>query len=400
MRIAILTENFLPKLDGVTRTIAMFLEYLRDRGHRAIVFAPEGAPRRYAGARIVPVPGIPLPFYPEIRALFPRREIGRRLARFRPDIIHLADPMLLGMAGIYWAQRIGVPVIAAYHTNIASYMHHFHLGMLEQPVWTYRRFLHNQCAATVCPSPSTAAILRTQGFERVHLWQRGVDGDLFNPARRTESRRRALGAAPGTTLLLYVGRLSHEKQILTVAQTYRALARPGVHLAIVGDGPARGDLEAALHGLPVTMMGYLRGEDLAATYAAADLFLFPSTTETFGQVVLEAMASGVPVIGCDAEGVRDLVRNGHTGLLARPNDPEDFREATRSLLTDPVRRAALGAASRAEALTHTWPEVMDGLLALYARIIMAPTTPPDPDLDTDDLFEPGQLALARERQAG
>ena len=386
MRVAIITENFLPKLDGVTRTIAMLLEHLRDRGHQAIVFGPEGSPRRYAGARVVGVPGVKLPFYPELRALLPKREIGRRLARFRPDIVHLADPMCLGMAGLYWAQRISVPVVAAYHTNIASYMNHFHLGMLEGPVWAYRRFLHNQCAATVCPSPSTAAMLRAQGFERVHLWQRGVDSMLFTPEQRSDVRRQELGAGPATTLILYVGRLSHEKNLTALAETYRAVARPGVHLAVVGDGPARADLEAALQGLPVTFTGYRSGQLLAETYAAADLFLFPSTTETFGQVVLEAMSSGLPVIGCDAEGVKDLVRPGVTGLLAAAPTAEDLVPMTRALLADPARRSAFGTAGRVEALRRSWPEVMNGLLALYSEIMAAPSHPLDPDFDQDDLF--------------
>ncbi|MBF6592716.1 MAG: glycosyltransferase, partial [Ktedonobacterales bacterium] len=227
MRVAIITENFLPKLDGVTRTIAMLLEYLQRRGHAAIVFGPEGSPRHYAGARVIAVPGVPIPFYPESRVLFPTRIMGRRLARFRPDIVHLADPMMLGMAGLYWAQRIAVPVVAAYHTNIADYMSHFRLGALERPIWAYRRFLHNQCAATLCPSPSTRDILARQGFERVHLWPRGVDSDLFTPAKRTAARRAELGADDHTTLLLYVGRLSNEKNIQILAEAYRALARPG-----------------------------------------------------------------------------------------------------------------------------------------------------------------------------
>ena len=385
MRVALITENFLPKLDGVTRTNAMLLEHVQRREHQAIVFGPEGSPRRYAGARVVPVHGIPLPFYPELRMLFPRRNVGRRLARFKPDIVHLADPMLLGLAGLYWAQRIAVPVVAAYHTNLAEYATHFRLGMLEQPIWAYRRFLHNQCAATLCPSPSTARMLQSQGFERVHIWPRGVDSVLFTPTQRSEERRRELGATADTKLLLYVGRISHEKNVLILAQAYRALARADVRLVVVGDGPGRADLEAALKGLPVTFTGYLAGEALAKTYAAADLFVFPSTTETFGQVVQEAMASGLPVIGCDAEGVCDLVQPGITGLLTRPKDAADFTAAIRALLDDPTRMLAMGAAARAWALTRSWTEVMDDLLALYSEIICSPTTPPDPELAPDEI---------------
>jgi glycosyltransferase involved in cell wall biosynthesis len=385
MRVALITENFLPKLDGVTRTNAMLLEHLQRRGHQAIVFGPEGSVQRYAGARVVPVHGIPLPFYPELRVLFPRRGLGQKLARFQPDIVHLADPMMLGMAGIYWAQHMSVPLVAAYHTNLADYAATYRLGILRPTIWRYRRFLHSQCAATLCPSPSTARMLGARGFERVHIWPRGVDSELFTPARRSESRRQALGADDNTAMLLYVGRLSHEKNIRVLAEAYRAVARTGVHLVVVGDGPGRADLEAAVRGLPVTFTGYLQGEALADVYASADLFLFPSTTETFGQVVQEAMASGLPVVGCDAEGVCDLIQHGVTGLLTRPKDAADFAAATRLLLDDPGRRAEMSRAARAWAETRSWAEVMDNLLALYEEIIRSPTTPPDPDLDLEEV---------------
>jgi glycosyltransferase involved in cell wall biosynthesis len=385
MRIAIVTENFLPKLDGVTRTIAMLLEHLQTRGHQAIVFGPEDAPRHYAGARVIGVPGPPIPFYPELRMLFPNRQMGRRLANFHPDIVHLADPMLLGMVGLYWAHQLAVPAVAAYHTNIADYMDHFHLGVLKRPIWRYRRFLHNQCAATLAPSPSTIAILTKRKFERVHLWPRGVDSVLFAPDKRDLAWRRSLGIADDVTLLLYVGRLSHEKNLHVLSAAYRAVARPGVHLMLVGDGPAHDEIQAALAGLPVTFTGYLRDEKLARAYASADLFAFPSTTETFGQVVQEAMASGLPVVGCQAEGVGDLVQPGVTGLLAAPNDATAFAEALRTLLDHPDRRNDMGHAARAWAEARSWDDVMDDLMALYAEIARAPSHPLDPELDPDDL---------------
>lgn len=380
MRVAIVTENFLPKLDGVTRTIAMLLEQLQVQGHQSIVFGPKNAPLRYAGARIVPIDGVPIPFYKELRFLFPRRRDGYRLARFQPDIVHLADPMMLGMAGLYWAQRISVPVVAAYHTNISDYITHYGLGVLKEPTWAYRRFLHNQCAATLCPSPSTAKVLREHGFERVHLWPRGVDSVLFTPERRSEAYRATLQATEKTRLLLYVGRLSHEKNIMLLADAFRAVADENTRLVIVGDGPARAELEASMQGLPVIFTGYQRGEELARTYAAADMFLFPSTTETFGQVVQEAMASGLPIVGADAEGVCDLVQPDITGLLTKPNNSTDFTAGVRSLLADETRRTAMGQAARAWAEQRTWADVMSNLFTLYQEIIQGPMTPFDPEL--------------------
>lgn len=392
MRIAIITENFYPKLDGVTRTIAMLLEHLQLRGHQAIVIGPEDAPRRYAGARIIGIPGPPIPFYPELRMLLPRRHVGHRLARFHPDLIHLADPMLLGMVGLYWAHKLAVPAVGAYHTNIADYMGDFHLGFLKDPVWRYRRFLHNQCAATLVPSRSTGTILAKRGFERIHQWPRGVDSILFDPAKRDLAWRRSLGIRDDQRLILYVGRLSHEKKLPVLAQAYRAVAAPDTHLLLVGGGPAREEIEAELQGLPVTFTGYLKGEALARAYASADLFAFPSTTETFGQVVQEAMASGLPVLGCDAEGVRDLVQPGVTGVLAAPHNARDFTNALRGMLADPVRCASMGRAARAWAAERSWAEVMDNLLALYADLIRAPTLAFDPELDLEDYDDEAKSA--------
>jgi glycosyltransferase involved in cell wall biosynthesis len=368
MRVAIVTENFLPKLDGVTRTLAMLLEHLRRRGHQAILLGPQGSPRRYAGFRIFGAPGLPLPFYPELRALAPPLEFGQRLSRFRPDVLHVADPMLLGAAGIRWAVRVGVPVVSVYHTNLAAYCAHFGFPFLQEPMWAYRRLLHNQCEATLCPSPSTAREAERRGFERVGVWPRGIDSSLFNPQKRSEMWRRAVGSS-ARKIILYVGRLSYEKNPGVLVEAFKTLGAPDIHLVLVGDGPARESLERSLAGYAVTFTGYLTGEALATAYASADVFAFPSHTETFGQVVQEAMASGVPVVGFDAEGVRDLVSSGETGLLARDHSPHTFAEALRSVLYSDELRAALGAQAHTFAAARAWENVMDGLIVFYEDAI-------------------------------
>lgn len=368
MRVAVVTENFLPKLDGVTRTLAMLLEHLRHRGHRAVLFGPDGGPRHYAGARIIGAPGIPLPLYPELRALFPPPELPRELAQFQPDVVHVVEPMLLGAAGIFWAKRLGLPVLSSYHTNLAAYCAHYGLGALEASVWAYRRFLHDQTALTLCPSPSTLARLERQGFTNLRVWARGVDTSLFTPARRSADwRTRVAGPSP-RLIILYVGRLSHEKNLDALATSYAALKDERVHLVLVGDGPARAALEARLAGRRVTFTGYLSGTELAEAYASADLFAFPSLTETFGQVVQEAMASGLPIVAFAAEGVRDQVRDGETGMLVAPGDTAAFAAAMRALVHAPERRAALGERARSVALGRTWDHVMDELLSLYAAV--------------------------------
>ncbi|MGZ3638862.1 MAG: glycosyltransferase family 4 protein [Ktedonobacterales bacterium] len=369
MRVAIVTENFLPKLDGVTRTLAMLLEHLQHQGHAALVLGPEGAPRRYAGARIIAARGVPLPLYPELRLLFPAPALERRLARFRPDIVHVVDPMVLGAAGIVWGQHLGVPVVASYHTNLAAYCSHFHLGALAAPLWAYRRLLHNQCAVTLSPSPSTARELQQQGFSHVEVWSRGVDTKLFSPERRSLAWRTRITGDATTPIVLYTGRLSHEKNLTTLVSAFTSLHHKRAHLVLVGDGPARADLEHALAGHPATFLGYLQGEALAEAYASADVFAFPSLTETFGQVVHEAMASGLPVVAFDAEGVRDQILPGKTGLLAPANDTAAFTRLLDDLLTRPERRRALGLQACEATSSHTWHAVMNDLLTVYERLV-------------------------------
>ncbi len=369
MRIALVTENFLPKLDGVTRTLAMTLEHLQRHGHKAIVLGPEGALRSYAGARVFGAPGFPIPFYPELRFLFPAPRLERHLARFRPDVVHVVDPMLLGAAGVAWGRRLGVPVLSTYHTNLADYCAYFHLSALIAPMWGYRRWLHNQCALTLCPSSSTATHLRSRGFARVGVWARGVDGDLFRPERRNPAWRQRITHDSATSIILYVGRLSYEKNLDDLVKAFAQLDDIPAQLVLVGDGPARGDLERSLQGRRVTFTGYLTGEALAEAYASADLFAFPSTTETFGQVVMEAMASGLPVVAYDAEGVRDSVRSGETGLLAPARDVTSLATGARALLAEPDRRQRMGLAAYEYAHRLAWPTVLDELIDAYQQVI-------------------------------
>lgn len=368
MRIALVTENFLPKIDGVTRTLSILLEYLQQQKHQAIVLAPEGAPTRYAGARVFGTPGLPLPMYPELRILFPPPKFKRLLERFRPDVLHVVDPMLLGAAAIYWAQRLDIPVVSSYHTNLAAYCGYFHLGALTRPTWAYRRFLHQHCQTTLCPSPSTALQLERQGFPNVGIWPRGVDGALFTPRRRSQVWRNHITGNPASKIILYVGRLSYEKNLTALISAFRTLEAEDTHLVLVGDGPARPDLERALSRHRATFTGYLRGEALAEVYASADVFAFPSTTETFGQAVQEAMASGLPVVAYDAEGVRDLVQHGKTGLLVPGNDTTAFTESLHLLLAHPEQRALLSAQARNAAEQCTWESVMQRLMQTYERI--------------------------------
>lgn len=368
MRIALVTENFLPKIDGVTRTLGMVLTHLRATGHHALVLGPTGAPRHYAGARVLAAPGIPIPFYPELRLLLPPPAFRRAIERFRPDVVHVVDPMMLGAAGVVWSRRLGIPVVSSYHTNLAAYCRSFHLAALEQPTWNYRRALHNAAAITLCPSPSTATALAARGFEHLAVWPRGVDTAQFTPDRRDEAWRRGILRDPTRVMVLYVGRLSHEKNLVALMDAFRALPpKSDAHLVLVGDGPARADLERTLADANVTFTGYLRGDALARAYASADIFAFPSQTETFGQVVLEAMASGLPVVGFAAEGVRDLVVDGETGVLVSPLDRGGFSQALALLVGSKSLRERLGAGAVTRARRYRWEDALETLIEHYLR---------------------------------
>ncbi|MEO8972993.1 MAG: glycosyltransferase family 1 protein [Ktedonobacteraceae bacterium] len=379
MRVAIITENFLPKMDGVTRTLARLLEHLQGNGHSALLLGPNSGMEEYAGAEIVGTAGLPLPFYPELKFNFFRPLFVRRLNEFDPDIVHLVDPVILGATGLATARLLNKPLVSSYHTNLAAYCDHFGFSLLSKPMWLYNRLMHSACEMTFCPSLSTAAMLRMQGFANLRIWPRGVDTTLFRPERRSSAlRRHWLGDSEqpaNKAILLYVGRVSWEKNLRLLVQTFRGMDHRHCHLVIVGDGPASAEMQQELAGLPVTFTGYLSGEALATAYASADIFAFPSRTETFGQVVLEAMASSLPVVGLLSEGVCDLVEHGRTGLLMNTHRLEEeeqvvaYRRHLTQLIEEPHTRHRMGLAALAEAQKFSWYEAMECLMRGYHEVI-------------------------------
>jgi glycosyltransferase involved in cell wall biosynthesis len=253
--------------------------------------------------------------------------------------------------------------VATYHTDWPRYSTHYGLGMLQRPIYSFLRWVHNGCTLTFCPSTATLDDLREHGFRRLRLWGRGVDTQRFHPDRRSDSWRTAIGARPNDTILLYVGRLAGEKRLDLLADALDGMQ--DVRMVFVGDGPARQHLEKRLDKRIAHFTGYLRGDELAAAYAGSDLFVFPSDTETFGQVVQEAMASGLPVAAARAGGAADLVRHGETGLLFTPGNTAELRTHIRTLTTDPQLRAVMGRNARAIAERHTWDRVLDELIGHY-----------------------------------
>lgn len=452
LRVAIVTENFLPKVDGVTRTLARLLEHLNNEGHEAMVLGPETGIRQYAGHPVVGTFGVPLVIYPGLKLNFMRPRFVRRLQQFKPDVIHFVDPIWLGAQMLPVVQKWlpEVPCVSSYHTNLPTYATLFGMPWLERTMWNLTRNLHDRCEMVFCPSESTRRMLQSKGFSNVEIWSRGVDTELFNPKARDENLRESWGCTPkpanlrlplspsvaaadaaakfgseeaalshlagklgvaivhpnarksgasedesfirtpptgpaaspefsfspppaydslsavpdlpssgfllpppalhssasgaskasstaipanlrvdpeprdSKTVVLYVGRISWEKNLRLLIEAFKLLptsVRSKAKLVFVGDGPARGDLTRLCNKLELdaSFMGHQKGSRLAAMYASASIFAFPSFTETFGQVVLEALASGLPVVGLHAEGTSDLVAHGKTGLLLDVN---------------------------------------------------------------------------------
>ncbi len=368
MRIALFAESFLPKWDGIANTLCRLLEHLAAKGHVSLMFAPAGAPTHYAATRIVGLSSFSFPLYPDLKLVPPLVSVKDELTDFRPDLVHLVNPASMGVAGLRAARDLGVPVVASYHTDIPGYTALYGLELFRDPLWLYFRWLHNQADLNLCPSSFTQHELIAHRFERVKVWPHGVDTVCFNPAHRSATwRERLSGGAPDAPLLLYVGRLAAEKRVAWLRLLLDSI--PQARLAIVGDGPLRSVLEECFRGTSTVFTGYLRGEDLSHAYASADLFVFPSANETFGNVVLEAMASGLPVIAPRSGGPVDQVASGQNGLLFESQSLEALIAQTLHCVSDPSYMRRLGVAARAYAESQGWSAVMDELLGEYKLLL-------------------------------
>ena len=368
MRIALFTETFLPKVDGIVTRLKHTIEQLQLHGDEVLIFCPEGGLQSYCGAKIYGLSAFPLPLYPELKLALPRPEIRQQLAKFQPDLIHVVNPAVLGLAGIFYAKSTEIPLLASYHTHLPKYLDHYGLGIFEGLLWELLKAAHNQAALNLCTSSAMVQELSQHGIERVDLWQRGVDTKTFDPARATPEMRDYLSQGqPASRLLLYVGRLGAEKEIERIKPVLAAI--PGARLAIIGDGPHRAYLESYFADTPTHFVGYLGGERLAAAYAVADAFIFPSRTETLGLVLLEAMAAGCPVIAARSGGIPDIVTDGQNGYLFDPQDPQGAIVATQKLWAEPDSNLKLRENARSEAERWSWALATQQLQGYYRQLV-------------------------------
>ncbi|MEW5791860.1 MAG: glycosyltransferase family 4 protein [Pseudomonadota bacterium] len=371
MRLTLVTETFPPEVNGVAMTLGRWVEAFRARGHAVQVIRP-----RQAGeaAALALVPGLALPFYREVRiGLAGAGHLRRLLTQASTELVHIATEGPLGWAALRAAERLGLPIASSFHTNFDHYAGHYRLGAFETLARTYLRHFHNRTDITLVPSESTRTRLLSQGFQRVEIWSRGVDGALYHPRHRDAALRASLGLGPDDPLLLYVGRLAYEKNLPVLLDAFQRLRerlpapqRDKLRLALVGGGPLLTRLQAATPA-GVVLAGVQRGVDLSRWYASADIFAFPSCSETFGNVVLEAQASGLPVVAFDSPGVNERVTHGQDGLLVPPS--ADLAEPLAALCQDPSRRRALGLAARRQAERQSWEHVFDGLEQRYLHLL-------------------------------
>ncbi|MBZ0288206.1 MAG: glycosyltransferase family 1 protein [Anaerolineae bacterium] len=376
MRVALLTDTFLPKVDGIVTVICLLLDHLAARGVDTLVLAPRlGSIDHYGPTRVVTAPGVPFPFYPDLKMALPTPAIWRALHQFQPDVLHFIHPSVFGLVNYALLRRLrpGWPALVSYHLDYGQIARHYRVGpvnagFIEPTINFLTRRIMNASDYNLAPSRLVQQRLREIGVTHpVGLWRRGVDAERFHPRHASADMRAALtDGHPDAVLLLYVGRLSSEKRLEQLKAVLAAV--PNTRLALVGDGPARPALEAFLTGTPTRFMGYLQGEALSQAYASADIFVFPSAIESFGLVVVEAMAAGLPVVAARVGGVGDVVSEGRTGYTFAVDDTAPLIAGVRAISENPGGRRAMSLAARALAETLSWPAMMDEVIDHYRRL--------------------------------
>ena len=363
VRIAVITESFLPRVNGVTNSVCRVLEQLAARGHEALVIAAKPGPEQYAGHEVASVGGFALPGYRSFVVGMPMARLVGKLREFQPDVVYLASPFSLGYAGAVAARKLDIPCVAVFQTDIAGFAKRYGLHGTDKVIWSWLRRIHSQADLTLVPSTSTLKSLDEHGIPRLALWRRGVDAERFHPRYRDEMLRHEV-APNRETVVGYVGRLAPEKRVNLLTNLS---GLPGVRLLIVGDGPAEGRLRSALPN--ATFTGFLDGHELSRAYASLDVFIHTGADETFCQSVQEAMSSGVPVVAPAAGGPLDLVTPGRTGLLYDPDSSSELRAAVMRLAANRELRTLYGHNARTEVESRTWDAVIGQLMGHLETVV-------------------------------
>ncbi|MGM0471590.1 MAG: glycosyltransferase family 4 protein [Bacillota bacterium] len=371
MKVALFSDTFLPQVNGVTKTLDRLTDYFTKQGIDYLVFAPEDKKGVALKKNTERMFSFSFFLYPECRVSLPNYfKIKKLLDDYSPDLVHLVTPFNLGLCGLKYAQSSQVPVVASYHTNFTKYLNHYNLNILERPIWRFFRWFHSHSERNFCPSQATLEELAAQGIENLEIWDRGINPDLYSPQLRSEDLR-AKYSLQDKLCLLYVGRLAPEKNLYLLLESLEQINQnyqKEVELLITGDGPLLADLKAEAPE-NVTFTGYLKGRELSQTYASADVFLFPSTTETYGNVVLEAMASGLPVVGILAGGVKENLIDGYNCLACQENSVAEFTANLERMINEASLRDRLSKQARQHALNKSWDQVFSRLVSSYQEVI-------------------------------
>ncbi|MBH0163526.1 glycosyltransferase family 1 protein [Fictibacillus sp. 7GRE50] len=374
MKLALFSDTFHPQINGVARTLKRFTSYLETNGVDYKVIMPSFEDvQETEGKQYYAMKSLPLFLYPECRLAIPQfKALNDELNTFKPDLLHIATPFNIGLFGMRYGKKESIPMVASYHTHFDRYLAYYHLDFLSPLLWRYLQWFHKPFEKIFVPSEETRKILYTKSFTSIEIWSRGVDCMMFTPQNRDFHVREEYKITQ-KYIFLFVGRLAPEKNLNILKEMIDKLPSPlseNVHWLIVGDGPSRRDVEQwETEYSNVTCAGYLSGEDLARVYASADLFVFPSSTETFGNVVLEAAASGLPAIVSDSGGVAEIVQDGVTGRICKAREADSFIQNIVSIMEDPMLLGSMKRKARNYAMTQSWSAIFGNLLMQYEEVI-------------------------------
>jgi glycosyltransferase involved in cell wall biosynthesis len=377
LRVALFTGNYNHIKDGVSLTLNRLVKYLESQNIPVLVFGPSiENPVIDHNGELVVTPSIPMVVSgrDEYRIALRFPDYAReRLEEFKPTLVHVATPDGLGYKALKWAQQNQVQLVSSYHTHFTSYFQYYGLEPIEFFAWRYFNWFYSQCTHTYVPSQSMIDELADHGIDKgMKVWARGVNTALFSPEKRDMDFRRSVGFKDDETVVTFVSRLVWEKELRTFVESVKNVQakNPKVRAMIVGDGPARAEVEELLPEAHFT--GFVNGEELARAYASSDVFLFPSHTETFGNVTLEAMASGLPCLVADAIGSKSLVDDGVNGRWAKKQSIRDFTDKLEWIIADKDRMKELGEASRRMSLNYEWDKINAGLVENYREALSMP----------------------------
>jgi glycosyltransferase involved in cell wall biosynthesis len=371
MKVALFTDTFLPQINGVTNTLSKLMDYYKTKNIEYLIFAPDTYSNLDSNVNVEKFASLKFILYPECRLSFPNIfRIKNTLLEFNPQVIHNITEFNMGIAGLTYGKKLGIPTISNYTTNFADYLKYYNLNIFENAAWNYMRWFHNQNDITLCPSLETLKLINEKGIKHTGIFSRGISTIQFNESFRSISLRKKFGIND-KIVLLYVGRIAVEKDIDILAAAYNNIYnkyKNKVSLIITGDGP---ELEKYKRTFPKNTIftGYKKGDELSEIYASSDIFVFPSPTETFGNVVLEAMASGIPVIAANKGGVTDTVKNGINGILFNAGNSLDLEKKIIELIENASLYNFLKSNTILTAKEKSWNKVFDNLICTYENII-------------------------------